>query len=50
MRGIWGVLLAWATASIWGGNEAELSGGVMAKRLAGSLLITISVVLAILFG
>jgi len=50
MRGIWGVLLAWATALIWGGSEADLTRRVMVTRLAGALLITISVVLAILFG
>ncbi|WP_353620838.1 DMT family transporter [Stieleria mannarensis] len=50
MRGIWGVLLAWATALIWGGSEADLSGKTMILRLAGALLITISVVIAILFG
>ncbi|WP_161604482.1 DMT family transporter [Roseiconus nitratireducens] len=50
MRGIWGVLLAWGTAVIWGGSEADLTIRVMILRLAGALLITVSVVIAILFG
>jgi drug/metabolite transporter (DMT)-like permease len=50
MRGIWGVLLAWAASLIWGGSEAELGGRVMSFRLGGALLITISVVIAILSG
>ncbi|MCA9139917.1 MAG: DMT family transporter [Planctomycetales bacterium] len=50
MRGIWGVLLAWAAALIWGGNEADLTRKTMVFRLTGALLITISVVIAILFG
>ncbi|WP_372895518.1 hypothetical protein [Stieleria sp.] len=50
MRGIWGVLLAWGAALIWGGSEADLSRKTMVFRLGGALLITISVVIAILFG
>lgn len=50
MRGIWGVLLAWAAALIWGGSEALLTRKTMFFRLGGALLITISVVIAILFG
>ena len=48
MRGIWGVLFAWAAASIWGGSEAEVGRRTMVTRLLGSALITISVVIAIL--
>lgn len=50
MRGIWGVLLAWAVALIWGGSEAGLTRKTMFFRLAGAMLITVSVVIAILFG
>ena len=50
MRGIWGVLLAWAAALIWGGSEANVTRKVMLFRLGGAMLITISVVIAILFG
>lgn len=50
MRGIWGVLLAWVTAVIWGGSEAHLTRRIMVTRLGGALLITASVVIAILFG
>ena len=49
MRGIWGVVLAWGAALIWGGNEANLTRKTMFFRLGGALLITISVVIAILF-
>jgi drug/metabolite transporter (DMT)-like permease len=50
MRGIWGVLLAWATALMWGGGEAQVTRAAMLLRLAGALTITVSVVIAILFG
>ncbi len=50
MRGIWGVLLAWAAALIWGGSEADLSRSAMSWRLGGATLITTSVVIAIVFG
>lgn len=50
MRGIWGVLLAWGAALIWGGSEADLTRKTMVLRLGGALLITISVVIAILLG
>ena len=50
MRGIWGVLLAWAAAQVWGGSEADVSRKTMLFRLGGAMLITISVVIAILFG
>lgn len=49
-RGIWGVLLAWAVAKVWGGNEAHVTRGVMWLRLAGASLITTGVVVAILAG
>lgn len=50
LRGIWGVLLAWAAAMIWGGSEADLARKKMLVRLGGALLITVSVVIAILRG
>ncbi|OYP34361.1 hypothetical protein [Rhodopirellula sp. MGV] len=50
MRGIWGVLLSWAMALIFGGSEAELGRRTMLTRLGGATLITTSVVIAILFG
>ncbi|MCD0462569.1 EamA family transporter [Roseiconus lacunae] len=50
MRGIWGVLLAWVTAILFGGSEADLTRRTMATRLGGATLITTSVVIAILFG
>lgn len=49
-RGIWGVLLAWATAMIWGGSEADLSPKTMIGRLTGAMLITTSVVIAIIYA
>ncbi|MCO8120262.1 EamA/RhaT family transporter [Stieleria sp. TO1_6] len=50
MRGIWGVLLAWGAALIWGGSEADQTRKTMGLRLGGAMLITASVVIAILFG
>ena len=50
MRGIWGVVLAWAVARTIGGSEADLSRKTMGLRLCGATLITVSVVIAILFG
>ncbi|MEM6468778.1 MAG: EamA/RhaT family transporter [Planctomycetota bacterium] len=49
-RGIWGVVLAWAAAKIWGGAESELTRGVMLMRLCGATLITLGVILAIIAG
>ncbi|QDT11261.1 EamA/RhaT family transporter [Planctomycetes bacterium K23_9] len=48
LRGLWGVLLAWAAAKIWGGSEAHLSQQVMVTRVAGAALLTAAVVLVIL--
>ncbi len=48
LRGLWGVLLAWAVAKRWGGAEAEHSKGVMLTRLAGAVVLTIAVILVIL--
>ncbi len=48
MRGLWGVGLAWMTAKIWGGAEAELGRSVLLTRLAGAGMLTAAVVFAIL--
>ena len=48
LRGIWGVLFAWAAALIWGGSEADAGRRTMMTRLMGAALITVSVVIAIL--
>lgn len=47
LRGLWGVLLAWAFAKIWGGAEGDHARSVMLLRAAGALVLTIAVVLAI---
>ena len=38
LRGLWGVLLAWAVAKKWGGAEAEQTRGTMMSRLAAVIL------------
>ena len=48
LRGLWGVLLAWAFARVWGGAEGEHSRSVMLTRAAGALVLTAAVVLVIL--
>jgi hypothetical protein len=48
LRGLWGVLLAWAAAKIWGGNESEHSRSVMLTRAAGAVILTLAVILVIL--
>lgn len=50
MRGMWGVLLAWLVAIIWGGNEATLPRSIMIMRAVGAVLLTVSVVLIVLAG
>ena len=50
MRGVWGVLIAWGVAVRWGGGEADAGRRTMSIRLGGALLITASVVIAILSG
>lgn len=47
LRGLWGVLFAWAAANRWGGNEAGLTRSTMLLRLAGASLLTIAVILVI---
>ena len=50
MRGMWGVVLAYAAARIWGGNEADLPRNVLMSRFLGAALLTASVILVVLFG
>jgi drug/metabolite transporter (DMT)-like permease len=47
LRGLWGVLLAWALARWLRNAEAGLSRSVMLQRLAGALLLTAALVLAV---
>ena len=47
LRGLWGVLLAWALARWFSGGEADLAPGVMLLRLLGAVLLTASVVVAL---
>lgn len=46
-RGLWGVLLAWAFAKQLGTQEAEVGKTVMLHRLAGAILLTAAVLMAI---
>lgn len=50
LRGLWGVLLAWAVARIWGGAEAELSGRQIGQRALGAVMLTVAVTLALSSG
>lgn len=50
LRGLWGVLLAWIVAKIWGGAESEHSRSVMLTRAVGASVLTLAVILAILAG
>lgn len=47
LRGLWGVLLAWLLAGTLGTSEASHGRSVMLRRLAGAILLTIAVLLAI---
>lgn len=47
LRGMWGVLLAWAFAKTLGTKESEVGRSVMLRRLAGSVLLTVAVLMAI---
>ncbi|MEM7558130.1 MAG: EamA/RhaT family transporter [Planctomycetota bacterium] len=48
LRGMWGVVLAWAVAIRWGGAEAELPTPVMLLRLIGASLLTAAVIMVVL--
>ena len=47
LRGLWAVLLAWLLARSFGGGEAHHSSRIMLTRLAGAVLLTASVVVAL---
>ncbi|MCC9655714.1 DMT family transporter [Rhodopirellula halodulae] len=48
LRGLWGVLLAYTAARIWGGSEADLTSKLLVMRLSGAGLLTLAVALAVL--
>lgn len=48
LRALWGVVLAWLAAKIWGGDEAGLPREVLFARFCGAGLLTTAVVLVIL--
>ncbi|MEC8555315.1 MAG: EamA family transporter [Planctomycetota bacterium] len=50
MRGMWGVVLAWAVAKRWGGAEAELPPGILLLRFIGASLLTGAVILVAVVG
>jgi drug/metabolite transporter (DMT)-like permease len=47
LRGLWGVLLTWALAKSLGLSDTLPTSSVMLKRLAGAILIGVSIVLAL---
>ena len=47
LRGLWGVVLAWLLARTLGTNEALVGRTVMLRRLAGAVLLTAAVLMAI---
>ncbi|MBL6724765.1 MAG: EamA/RhaT family transporter [Rubripirellula sp.] len=48
LRGLWGVLLAWAVAKRWGGSEADHTHRTMLTRLAGAIILAAAVALVVL--
>ncbi len=50
LRGLWGVVLAWLAARIWGGSEAHLSRSTLLTRLLGATVLTAAVVVVIAAG
>jgi len=48
LRGLWGVILAWAVAKQWGGSEAMHKSSTMLIRLAGAVILAAAVVLVVL--
>lgn len=48
LRGLWGVLLAWGLAKQFQSGEADLETVIMLRRLAGAVLLTAAVVLAMM--
>ncbi len=47
LRGLWGVILAWMLARVLNTTEASVPRSVVLRRLAGAVLLTFSVLLAI---
>ncbi len=47
LRGLWAVLLAWLLSRRFGGGEAHHSPRIMLTRLAGAVLLTASVIVAL---
>ena len=50
LRGLWAVALAWLLARTFGGAEARHSVTIMLLRLAGAVLLTLSVIVALSAG
>ncbi len=50
LRGLWGVLLAWLLAKTLRTNEASVGRPIMLRRLAGAVLLTGAVLLAVTGG
>ena len=48
LRGLWGVVLAWAVAKRWGGAEANHSRRTMVARLIGAIILAGAVALVVL--
>jgi drug/metabolite transporter (DMT)-like permease len=48
LRGLWAVVLSWGLARLFGGHEAHHSRQVMLLRLVGAVLLTASVIVALL--
>jgi steroid 5-alpha reductase family enzyme len=48
LRGLWAVVLSWTLARLFGGHEAHHSARVMLMRLFGAVLLTASVIVALL--
>jgi drug/metabolite transporter (DMT)-like permease len=46
-RGMWSVVLVWAVGHWFGNEERHAGRGVMVRRLAGSLLIVVAIVLVV---
>jgi hypothetical protein len=47
LRGLWAVLFAWWLARQFAGAEAQLSRGIMLVRLAGAMLLMLSILIAL---
>jgi hypothetical protein len=47
LRGLWAVLFAWWLARRFAGAEAQLSRSIMLVRLAGAVLLMLSILIAL---